>query len=219
MSAAVATPPPVQPAAPPLGPAANLAPPGGPPAVIATAELWRFSVADYEKMSEVGIFSSGDQAELLDGIVVVKMPPDPPQVVATELTQDALRAVLPAGWTTRGQAPVSLDASSPEPDVAVARGSARDYSSKHPTANELALVAEVSDSSIGRDQRWKKGIYARNGIATYWIVNLVDRTLEVYTAPAAGEYTQARTLAAADRVEVVLDGAAVGTLAVADLLP
>jgi Uma2 family endonuclease len=227
MSAAVLTPPGVPAAAPAVPPAPTVivtspaAVASAPPAEVAAADLWRFSVADYEKLHAAGILTSDDRCELLDGIVVRKMAPNPPHVVVTRLTDDALGELVPEGWCVRNQAPVALDGSRPEPDVAVARGRTRDYLQRHPTATDLALVVEVSDSSIGRDQHWKRAVYARSGIPTYWIVNL-DETpaqLEVYTAPVDGEYTQSATLTAADRADVVLDGVTVGSVAVAELLP
>ena len=213
MSAAVLAPPPPPTALPrPTSPA-------GPPLVIALGELWRFSVADYHKMAEVGILSDDDRVELLDGVVVRKVSKNPPHVIAARLVRERLEAVLPAGWSVWTQDPITLDAGEPEPDAMVVRGGTLDYRLRHPRPAEVPLVVEVADASIGRDQGWKRSIYARNGVPTYWIVNLVDRTLEVYTAPAAGDYTRTQTLAAADRADLVLDGATVGSVAVGDFLP
>ena len=215
MSAAVATPPPVQPVAPTGVPTAL----AGPPALIDTAELWRMSVADYHKLAAIGVLTDGDKVELLDGLLVCKPMKHSPHRISTKLTRDAVAGVLPAGWYVDSQEPIELDVSEPEPDVTVVRGQTRDYPNGHPTPINVPLVIEVAESSLAHDRGWKKAIYARNGIAVYWIVNLVDRTLEVYSAPAAGDYTAERTLTAADRADVTLDGVAVGTVAVADLLP
>ena len=70
----------------------------------------------------------------------------------------------------------------PEPDVAVVPGSFRDYAGGHPS--QPVLVVEVSDSSLALDREHKGSLYARAGIADYWIVNLVDGALEVYRAPS-----------------------------------
>jgi Uma2 family endonuclease len=219
MSAAIATPPPVQPAAPPAPVIAPATPVVGPPAAVATDELWRFSVADYHRLAEIGVLKDGDRVELLDGILVGKPVKKSPHRISTKSTRDALAAVLPAGWYVDTQEPVELDVSEPEPDVTVVRGTTRDYPNGHPTPANVPLVVEVAESSLTYDRTWKKSIYARNGIAAYWIVNLADRVLEVYSLPANGEYTHALTLTAADRADVVLDGSPVGTVAVADLLP
>lgn len=75
------------------------------------------------------------------------------------------------------------DISEPEPDVAVIKGAIRDFANAHPT--EAALIVEVADSSVAYDQTVKHSLYARAGIADYWIVNLLDRQLEVYRQPIA----------------------------------
>jgi len=88
------------------------------------------------------------------------------------------------GWIVRTQAPVSLDAeSSPEPDVVVVPGRPADYRHAHPARPPLAI--EVSDSSLAFDRQQKGSLFARAGLEDYWIVNLVDRVLEVHRDPAA----------------------------------
>lgn len=98
--------------------------------------------------------------------------------------EDVPRAVLGPGWLVRSQGPIALDDDSePEPDVAVTRGSRRDYSRRHPS--RPALVVEVAESSLSVDREYKGSLYARAGLDDYWILNLVDRVLEVYRAPVA----------------------------------
>jgi Uma2 family endonuclease len=96
---------------------------------------------------------------------------------------DALRAALGPGWVVRVQMPVALDdESEPEPDLAVVPGVWDDYETRHPTTPTLAI--EVSETSLAFDRGEKAGLYARCGIRDYWIINLVDRVLEVYRDPA-----------------------------------
>jgi Uma2 family endonuclease len=73
--------------------------------------------------------------------------------------------------------------SEPEPDVAVVSGTIREYSGEHPARPVLAV--EVSDSSLRLDRKRKGSLYARAGLADYWIVNLVERVLEIYREPVA----------------------------------
>jgi Uma2 family endonuclease len=97
---------------------------------------------------------------------------------------DALRVELPPGWIVRVQDPLALDEeSAPEPDIAVVRGSRTDYRHAHPA--RAALIIEVAESSLAFDRSQKGSLYARGGIADYWIVNLVDRVVEVYREPGA----------------------------------
>jgi Uma2 family endonuclease len=123
----------------------------------------------------------------------------------------------------RIQLPVTLPDSEPEPDVSVARGDDSLYATRHPGPADLGLVVEVPDSSLAFDRDDKARIYARAGIVTYWIVNLVDRQGEVYLGPsgpsAAPAYARRQDFPAGALVPLVLDGVAAGHNAVADLLP
>lgn len=113
--------------------------------------------------------------------------------------------------------------SEPEPDVYVVRGELGDYDNRHPGPADTPLVVEVADSTLARDRGLKQRIYARAGVPVYWIVNLVERAIEVHAKPASTakspKYRQRQVFAANDDVPVVLDGELVGTLRVADILP
>lgn|SRR5262245_1289732 len=183
----------------------------------------RFSVAEYHRLIETGVLTEEDKVELLNGYVVLKMPRNPPHDVSIPLTQEALRILLPSGWCIRSQGAITLATSEPEPDVVVARGSWRDYQAHHPGPSEIGLVVEVAESSLTRDRDDKGPIYADAGLPVYWIVNLVDRQLEVYTQPsgtvAAARYAQRQDFRPGDSVHLLLDGAVVGQVAVRDVLP
>jgi Uma2 family endonuclease len=118
---------------------------------------------------------------------------------------------------------VVLADSQPEPDFAVTRGDELTYLTRQPTAADVGLVIEVADASLLRDQRDKTRIYARAGIPVYWIINLVDRRIEVYSQPsgpaAVPTYGAFQTYQPGDSVPLVLDGATTASVPVADLLP
>jgi Uma2 family endonuclease len=183
--------------------------------------LHRFSVDEYHRMVEMGLFDKY-RVELLEGIVVRKMTRNPPHDSSLQCIDELLTALLPPGWCKRQQSAITLADSEPEPDVCVARGDRRSYFTRHPGPADIGLVIEVSESTLP-DDRQKARIYARAGIATYCIVNLVDRQVEVYTGPsgpaAAPSYAHRHDFAAGAHVPLLLDGVAVGQLAVADLLP
>jgi Uma2 family endonuclease len=165
--------------------------------------------AEYDRLIEIGVFSPGDRVELLGGDLVVAEPQSGPHYTAIRLVEDALRRAFGAGWQIRTQGPIALDdESEPEPDIAVAAGSLRDYSREHPA--RPVLVVEVSVSSLPLDRSHKGSLYARAGLADYWIVNLVGRVLEVYREPVADaaaafgwRYGSTRTLRAEDRARRV----------------
>ena len=149
----------------------------------ATARTRRWSRAEYERLIDLGVFRPGERLELVAGELVVREPQGGPHATAVGLADDALRAAVGPGWTVRCQSPIALDDDSePEPDVAIVAGRRRDYHRTHP--QRPALVVEVADSSLRFDREEKGSLYARGGVADYWIVDLVSRALEVYRHPA-----------------------------------
>jgi Uma2 family endonuclease len=179
--------------------------------------------AEYDRLIEVGVFQPGDPVELLGGELVVAEPQSRPHYTAIYLVQEALRTAFGPGWMIRTQAPIALDElSAPEPDVAVARGTPREYSSEHPA--RPVLIVEVSLSSLALDRDYKGSLYARARLEDYWVVNLAARVLEVYrepvadaSAPFAWRYASAQTLDATSSIAPLLaPGSRVG---VGDLLP
>jgi Uma2 family endonuclease len=183
----------------------------------------RFTVNEYHKLIEIGVLTENDTLELLDGYLVGKMPHDPIHDGAIQLVEDAIAGLLPAGWCKRVQSAITLTRSEPEPDLVVVRGNKRSFLLQHPGPSDFGIVVEVSNTSLDSDRDDKIPIYARDGIPVYWIVNLVDRQVEVYEQPsgasASPSYGSLRTFKPGDSVPVVLDGTTVGTIPVVDLLP
>lgn len=185
--------------------------------------LWRISVDRYHQMINAGILTDDDPVELLEGLLVQKMPKSPPHSVVTGLLQDMLLGTIFSGWYVNSQEPVTTTDSEPEPDMAIVRGKRLDYLNRHPGPEDTALIVEVADATLRRDRGRKKRIYARAGISVYWIVNLIKLQIEVYTVPdhqsTPPDYRQRRIYRGADRIPVVLDGKEVGQLLVSDILP
>src|SRR5882672_1509435 len=141
-----------------------------------------WSRVEYDRLIEMGFFQPRDPIELIGGQLIVAEPQGSYHFTALRAVEEALRAAFGAGWDVRGQGPVALDdESEPEPDVAVVPGIFRDYVAGHPS--RPILVVEVSESSLAFDRHHKGSVYARAGLADYWILNLVDRVLEVSRDP------------------------------------
>jgi Uma2 family endonuclease len=185
--------------------------------------IYRLTVEQYHAMARAGILMEDDPVELLEGWLVQKMTKYRPHVIATDLVRRALERLLPSDWYVAIQDPIMTADSEPEPDVAVVRGEVRDFPDRHPGAADVAVVVEVADSSLQQDRGAKKRLYARAGINVYWIVNLIDRQIEVYSEPSGPvqrpDYGQTHNFGPTDSVPVVLDGVEVGELAVQELLP
>ena len=178
---------------------------------------------EYERLVEVEILGPEDRVELLGGAMICKEPQYSPHATSILLVQRVLTEAFGSGWVVRSQMPVALDdESEPEPDVAVAPGDPRDYRDAHPA--RPVLVVEVALSRLGFDREHKGSLYARAGIADYWIVNLPDRRFEVYRGPvpdgaAPFGWRYGSTLALGPEERVAPLAAPGASVIVADLLP
>ena len=181
----------------------------------------RFSVDQYHRMIESGAFTEDDRLELIEGWVVQQMAKGPGHEYAVGQGEELLRALLPAGWHVRNQAPITLTSSEPEPDLAIVRGDRGAYRRRHPIASDVALIVEVSDTSLDTD-RIKGKTYGSAGILEYWIINLVDRCIEVHAQPeptSATGYAHRKVVRSTETIALHIAGQDLGTLAVAALLP
>lgn len=181
--------------------------------------LYRFTVEQYDRMVEHGILTANDRVELLKGWVVVKMPQNPPHNSTKTRVNRRLLRVLPDNWLLQVQGPVTLRPDGePEPDFAVVRGPEELYAKRHPAPKDIALLIEIGDSSLLDDRRWKAELYAAARIPEYWIINLVDKQVEVNTAPRGGQYRKRKVYSLAESVPLVLDGQQIALFSVKDLV-
>jgi Uma2 family endonuclease len=195
----------------------TIQPPAGP--AVDRCPLYRMSIEQYEQLVDSGVFTKRDKFELINGLLVAKMTQNDPHSTADTLTGDALRAVIPAGWHVRSDKPVRLPPrSKPEPDQTVVRGTVRDYTTRSPGATDVGLVVQFADSSLARDRKRSRR-FALHNVPVYWIINLRDRQVEVYTSPTAIGYNASQIYKPGDNVPVVLDGTVVGHIGVSDVLP
>ncbi len=183
----------------------------------------RFNLNEYHRLIELGILTEDDNLELLDGYLVHKMSRNPPHDAAIQKGNKKWLRLLPPGWDLRVQSAITLTESEPEPDFAIVRGDESVYLNRHPSATDVGLVIEVSDSTLQGDRQDKGAIYARAGIECYWIVNLNDRQIEVYTSPSGPvpgpRFGQRVDCRGSDSVSLLLGGTTLVQVAVQDLLP
>ncbi|HVZ74343.1 MAG TPA: Uma2 family endonuclease [Polyangia bacterium] len=168
---------------------------------------------EYERLVELGVFGEDDRIELLGGVLVEMTPQYPPHASTVQRLNRVLTRIAGERAELRPQLPFAAsDESMPEPDFAlVAPGR---YDDAHPSA--AFLIVEVADSSLRMDRRLKAEIYARAEVPEYWIVNLVDRLVEVHRQPRDGRYDQIFSVAVDGVIRpVALDGA---EIRVADFL-
>jgi len=185
--------------------------------------VYRLSVDQYHEMVRRGIVSEDDRLELLEGLLIAKMTISPPHRLATRRVRIALERAVPSGCYVDSPSPITLADSEPEPDVVIVLGSDSDYCHRHPGPEDILLLVEVSDSSLRRDQNFKKLVYARAAIPIYWIVNLLDRRVEVYQGPTGPceipDFSQRRVFGENEALSLTLSGLGTVQVAVRDLLP
>lgn len=163
-------------------------------AMAVPATLEPLTVDQYHEMIRQGILVEGSPIELIDGLLVRKDRRDNGGSILTvgirhantiiALTEILMSVLDRSTCHVRSQQPITLDRTNePEPDLSVATGKITDYARQHPGPDDVLLVVEVADSSLSFDRGEKLRKYASAGIPTYWIVNLNNDTVEVYTQP------------------------------------
>lgn len=161
----------------------------------------RLTVDDVERMVDSGILADDAPVELLEGELVAVNPQGPAHATGRAVLGDLLRRAY-AGACVRDQSPLRCgEFSLPEPDLAVVRGRAQDYATRHPRGDEALLVLEISRSSQNVDHA-KAAVYAAAGVPEYWIVDLVARCITVHREPRDAEYVFQEVRAEEDAIEL-----------------
>jgi Uma2 family endonuclease len=185
--------------------------------------VWRFSVDDYHRLIASRVLDENDRVELLEGWLVPKMKHNPLHDGTLQLVSKRLARRLPAQWDNRIQSAVTTGDSEPEPDVAIVRGDERSYLQRHPGPAGIGLIVEIAESSLEQDRRQKARLYARARIPCYWVINLVDRQIEVFADPTgpddAPQFSTTRVNRGDEMVPFILDGQLVAQFRAAELLP
>ncbi|MEZ2233819.1 Uma2 family endonuclease [Microcoleus sp.] len=150
-----------------------------------TVTAKRFSIAEYHRLGELGFFAPDERVELIRGELIKMAAKGRLHSFCNSLLVEELIILLTRRARVRVQDPIILSTtdSEPEPDVVIARNRSDNYLDSHPEPADILLVIEVSDSSLKYDQITKLSLYAEAGISNYWIFNLVDNQLEMYSEP------------------------------------
>lgn len=150
------------------------------------------SVSDYHKMIAAGIFKENDRVELIYGEIVKKSAVHSPHSSrVTRISQFFFRNLSTKSAIVSIQDPITLPTvnSEPEPDIVIAKYQEDFYLEHHPTPADIHLVIEVSHTTLAYDRRVKTSLYAEAEIPLYWIINVEEEQIEVYTQPKNGEYS------------------------------
>lgn len=164
-----------------------------PPLPLTFPERRRITRALYHRMAECGLIEPEAHVELLNGEIVDMSPIGPRHLSVTDkLTHFFVPRVGDAFICRNQGSQATSEISEPEPDFQLLRARDDFYSGAHPTADEVALVVEVAQSSLRKDVGPKMRIYAAAGIPEYWVVDLVTRQVIVHLHPErdAAEYRE-----------------------------
>jgi len=154
-----------------------------------------FSVDDYYRMAEAGLFPIGTRTELIDGEVIEMCAIGNCHAACVDRLSTLLNLFFKGEVIVRVQNPVRLnDFSEPEPDIALLKKRQDFYASGHPTPADVLLIIEVADTSVDFDRRIKLPLYARAGIPEVWVMVLPKEIIEVHSQPMNGKYQKVQRL-------------------------
>lgn len=180
--------------------------------------LKRWTLEEYRRFVEIGAIGPESRVEFVEGEIIEKMGQNFPHIETLGAVAEALRIAFGSAFHVREARPIRIETSEPEPDVSVLSGHPHDYHGRHPEPEEMALLVEVSDTTLAYDRARKAALYARGGVAEYWIVDLNGRHLIVHRGPLAdGGWTEIRTLGPGEYVAPL--SVPESSIAVAEILP
>jgi Uma2 family endonuclease len=156
---------------------------------LSLARHYYFTAAEFESMGEAGILRKDARLELIEGEIVEMSPIGSRHAACVKFLSRFLNRAVGDEFIVSTQDPIRLnDFSEPQPDVALLRLRDDFYKNAHPTPADVLLVIEVADTSVEYDRQVKASLYAKAGIAEYWLVNLPDEQIEIYARPENGAY-------------------------------
>jgi hypothetical protein len=183
---------------------------------------YQFTVRQYHRMIQLRILKEDDPVELLEGWIAKQMPHNPAHDGTVWVIQTTFQPLVAPIWIVRTQSSITTRDSEPEPDIVVARAPGSKYLRTHPTPKDIGLIVEVADSSLDLDRSVKATVFARAKISIYWIVNIPERQVEVYTNPRGGKspaYKKRQVYDLNATVPLVLGTQVIAHLPVRELIP
>jgi Uma2 family endonuclease len=187
----------------------------------AAPEPKRWTAEQFVRFYESGeLGGNAERFELLNGEILKGLGQNELHITSLRLAAEALRIAFGPGFDVSQQVPIRLgEFDRPEPDITVLRGTARDFDGQAPGTADVALLVEIADPRLDTARGQKVGIYARHGIAEYWIIDLRKRAVQVRRGPLADseEWTETRLYAGTESIVPLHSASA--AVAVEDLLP
>lgn len=180
-------------------------------------KLW--TVGEYEQLVEKGVLDEDDRVELIRGEIVEMAPVGTRHISCVINLQALFHRLSPDIVTVSVQNPVRLpNDSEPQPDVALLKGPRSRYKEHRPSSEDVLLLVEVSDSTLGSDRYVKAPLYAEAGIPEVWVVNLDKGVIEVFSQPAGGRYKRTSTVGRGETLAIALPGGLAESISVDEVL-
>jgi Uma2 family endonuclease len=171
-------------------------------------------------MLEDGTIAEDERVELIEGLLVTRARRSRASIVAGNKALRILWRMIPPGWHVAKGVPVQVsDWSRPEPELAIIRGVLEDYDERPATAEDAALVVEIAENPTSADRTDLARVYAMAGIPVYWVVDLAEGQVVVFSEPHRDAYQSHQVLGRGQDVPVVVAGIEAAWIAVSDLLP
>ena len=180
-------------------------------------EPYLLTVDDYHAMGAAGILTEDDRVELIEGQIIAMSPIGSRHAACVKRLNQLLTQQTQGQALVSVQDPIYLGTySEPEPDVALLRPRDDFYAEAHPGPEDVLLLIEVADTTVATDRRVKAPLYARSGIAEFWLILLEEDFVEVYRRPAERGYKEMHRMERGDTLSLpTLEGA---TLSVDEVL-
>ena len=163
----------------------------------------RWSVEEYHQMARSGLLDETDRVELIEGELIDMAPIGSKHAFRVDSVARALQLAAGKDFLVRVQNPILLgEHSEPQPDIAVVKD--KNYAESHPSADDVLLIVEVSDTTLAYDRDVKLSLYARHGISEVWLLDVNAGELTVYREPIEGQYRLIRKPTKAEVVSSIL---------------
>ena len=155
----------------------------------------KFRADEVYKMTHIGILPEESGWELIDGEIIHRMTVGSRHASIVKRLNRIFTDLRGKAAIISVQDPIHIDEyNEPEPDIALLKPREDFYAENHPQPEDVLLLVEVSDSTVEYDRDHKKNLYAEAGIEEFWLVNLRENTVEVYSQPKNGSYRLTRIL-------------------------
>jgi Uma2 family endonuclease len=155
--------------------------------------LMKWSLEDYHNLIDNGLLADKN-VELLEGELIEMSPESPLHSYVTRTGTQYLREKLKGLALIIEAHPITLNNSEPEPDIAIVKPLSHGYKNRHPFAEDIFCLIEISNKTLNYDLNDKKRIYAKEGIKEYWVADINNRQIHVFLNPENNDYSVSKII-------------------------